>query len=234
MMPPVVTRVKMEGNIPLEEEEEEEKEEDKTILLEENETIDDINQGRKYKNMMDSRWNGGTYDKWLENIKIENSKLKYSDGTKKDYYDTTDYMYKVFDWHYKENKTALKYDKVEACARGFTSKEATTFKWRTLPKQFKDKGMIWLLMDVSYNKVGKIKSQKNTIDSLIEEVECLKEEVDTLKEKMELMDQKISLVIDKDLSGEIDIMKKQIKELQKYKDDREEADRNIEKEIYGI
>ena len=222
----------MEGNIPLEENEEEKK--DKTIPLEENETIDDINEGRKYKNMMDSRWNGGTYDKWLENIKKENSRSTYRDGIEKDYCDTTDYMYKVFDWHYKENKTPLKYDKVEACARGFKSNEATTFKWRTLPKQFKDKGMIWLLMDITYNKVGKIKSQKNTIDSLVEEVEYLKEEVDTLKKKMELMDQKLSLVIDKDLSSEIDIMKKQIKELQKYKDDREEKDKKIEKEIYGI
>tara|TARA_R110000824_G_scaffold46319_5_gene133285 strand:- start:7 stop:639 length:633 start_codon:yes stop_codon:yes gene_type:complete len=207
------------------------------ITLNPDETIDDIEKGRQYKNMMDSRWGGEDYNDWLKNIKLHNAKSTYKYKGKifsKDYCDTEDYMYEVFDWHYKENKTQLKYDKLDGCARSFNCKEATAFKWRTLPKQFKDKGMTWLLMDITFNNVDKIKSQKSTIDTLIEEVEYLKDEVDTMKTQMETINEKLNMVLDNDTNNKIDKMKKEIEELQEYKNYREKMDRVNDKNIYDL
>jgi len=90
--------------------------------------------------------------------------------------ETKDYMYSVFDWHYNINKTQLKYEKQVGETRNFTPQEATTFKYRTLPTQFKNKGMIWLLMDKVFNQDKKIKKQKSKIDELNKIIVDLKQQ----------------------------------------------------------
>ena len=90
--------------------------------------------------------------------------------------ETKEYMYEVFDWHYNINNTQLKYEKQEGEARNFTPQEATTFKYRTLPTQFKNKGMLWLLMEIVFNQNKQIKKQKSKIDELNKIIVDLKQQ----------------------------------------------------------
>ena len=184
----------------------------------------------RYDRMMARRYDGVGHTEWLNNIKedIKNAT---------DEYDTEEYMNKVWDWHYNVNKTCFKWDNKEYLSRPFTAKEATLWKYRTLPKQFRDHGIIWILMEHSFqqntSKYGPIKQgikKKKKIDRLENEVEQLKTEVNKLQNEVEELKEQVSLLAGDDFFEKFKEMKKELKELRKLKKEWDEVDN----EIYGF
>jgi len=188
------------------------------------------NSSEKYDRMMARRYDGIGHAEWLERVKTD---IAMND----DYYESEEYMNKVWDWHYNCNETCFKWDDSNALSRPFKPKEATLWKYRTLPKQFRDHGIIWMLMEHTFNlstsKYGPVKQLNKTkkkVTKLEDKVDKLQIEVKNMKKEIEELKEQIQEITGPDFQERFNEMKKELKELRAYKKEQED----LEKEIYAF